>query len=104
MSSLDEDCTSANALSEKEIDNKTLDTSQNDILDSKSGDKDGGDLKGSSCLSESGLNNANKNFAVKKPSRASMNNNTISDQAVAFSADGKEIIGVYTVHERTLKK
>ena len=84
-----------------EIDNKTLDTSQNDILGSKSGDKDGGDLKGSSCLSESGSNDANKKFAVKKPSRASRNKNTKSDQAVAISADGKEIIGVYSVHKST---
>ena len=83
MSSLDNDCDSANTRSNKEIDNKTLDATQRDILDSKSDDEHRGILKSSSCLCEDGTNVAKENFDIEKPLRVSINNNTEIDQAAA---------------------
>ncbi len=43
------------------------------------------------------MNVAKENFDIKKPLRVSINNNAKFDQAVACSADGKEVIAVGTV-------
>ena len=89
MSSLDNDCDSANTRSNKEIDNKTLDATQRDIFDSKLDNEDRGDIKGSSCLCENGSNVEKESFATDKPLRVSINNNTEVDQAMACYVDGK---------------
>ena len=89
MSSLDDDCNSANARIKNEIDNKTLDATQQDILDSKSDNKDRGDIKGFSCLDENGSNVETESFDNDKPLRVSRNNKTEIDKAVASYVDGK---------------
>ena len=43
------------------------------------------------------MNVAKENFDIKKPLRVSINNNVEFDQAVACSADGKEVIAVDNV-------
>ncbi len=89
MSSLDDDCNSANAQSKNEIDNKTLEATHRDILDSKSDNEDRGDSKGLSCLWENGSNVETESFDNDKPLRVSRNNNTEIDKAVASYVDGK---------------
>ncbi len=88
MSSLDNDCDSANAPHKKGIYNTTLDTTSWDILHSISGNEDRGAMKGSSCHCENGSNVEKKNFATDKPLRVSINNNTEIDQAVACYVHG----------------